>query len=524
MQAAYGYDMLNELDEYNLSQQPLKGQLICAKCGSHYDLRGAKCYRVWLDNGKIDKICQHCGGNMWPEPEPAAPGEPDLQALLAECLEKIQALGIKTGKIACIRWKKHASGFYGCCGEQNGEFEIQISELYRRGEENVARLRDTIFHELLHTCDRCDNHDQEFWDYARRLDEAYGTHVFFAEPGHDSSPRPKRQEKNISIMLEECVHKLRQIGIEPGNILRIEWIFEYVELGRCQKTEDGFVIQIADRCQNVQITDADLQDIITHQLLHTCLGCDVDTHNWQWLTYARQVDAAFCTEVAVCKADYEFFNSEEKVKTYMKCSNCGSLRSVRDSFLYNVFGRGKHSTCDWCGGIMLMQDKKRSKAHNLNKLLKQCLSEVQKLGIATGEIRNIIYVFLAQGYGTRVKIATNTYEIPIPYHYRSKEDVDEKRMKALIMHNILHSCTEYGVDSHNQQWFEYARQIETTYGYEILLDSPYNPVGMYQGEVAYQGTCPGCGCRVEIFGERNLEYIRNQHRQFCSFCGADLEI
>lgn len=313
--------------------------------------------------------------------------------MFAECLAQVQALSIKTDKIACIRWKKHATRFYGKCCAYNGEFEIQISEIYRRGKESIERLKDTIFHEILHTCNRCYNHDQEFWDYARILDEAYGCHVFLAEPRHDGSLRPQRQEKKLPTLLKECWDKLQQIEIRSGNILGIEWIKEYVELGCCQKNDDRFVIQIADRCQNVQISDSDLRDIITHQLLHTCADCDIALYNEQWLVYTRQVDATYSTEVAVCKSDYEFFNSADKVRTYMKCSNCGSLRSVRDSYLYNAYGCSKHCTCAWCGGVMLLVDKKRSKAHNLNKLLKQCLSEVQKLSIVAGEIVNIMYAF-----------------------------------------------------------------------------------------------------------------------------------
>ncbi len=45
-----------------------------------------------------------------------------------------------------------------------------------------------------------------------------------------------------------------------------------------------------------------------------------------------------------------------------------------------------------------MIDKKRSKVHNLNKLLKQCINKSEAIDIYAGKTVNIIYVFRGKDY------------------------------------------------------------------------------------------------------------------------------
>lgn len=571
VQRAYGYDMLNELDEDNLNGLPVIGILRCKKCGSRYELRGTENYNDYLDHGCTEKQCRHCGSSMWPDMQAPADGEPDLQALLEECLTEVHAAGIKTNPIRCIRWKKHSTGSWGQCCDHDGEFEILINEIYRKGKRDLAHLKETMIHEILHTCDRCQNHGQEFWDHAKKMDEMYGYHIFSTDleeeetsksplhhpvicpncgikseinskdsfkmlkekkilcqyclvpyvsiENYEQAAKELLKEKNLQTILEECTVRLKELGIPISDRIRIEWVREYIEFAICKKEKDCFLIQISDQCKQIQISTDDLRDMIIHQMLHTCDGCD--THSQKWVDYAKQVDAAFHYQVSVCKSNYEYFHHDKRVRTFMKCHKCGALRTVRDDDLYDSYSRGEHCTCDWCGSQMLLIDKKRSKVHNLNKLLKQCIGELEAIEIYAGKIVNIIYVFLGKDYGECIPIDDDKYEIQIPYEYR-KNTIDEKRLKALIIHQILHTCTESG--KHNRQWMVYAREIEEAYGYEILRDCPFDPLNMWKVESVYKGTCPNCGCRVEIKGERNLAYILNHHKRFCSFCSADLEI
>ncbi len=98
----------------------------------------------------------------------------DFDKLLQETISEARALkipvsmAIKPHVVVNRRAKKR----YGCCIKKGFVFTIELSWLLLEADEKVCR--QTLAHEVLHTCFGCRNHQARWKEYARRMNEAYG--------------------------------------------------------------------------------------------------------------------------------------------------------------------------------------------------------------------------------------------------------------------------------------------------------------------------------------------------------------
>lgn len=103
----------------------------------------------------------------------------NLLQYVNECTEELDLIGIDY--TLPKRWEssKRLTRKYGYCRislfrNKPTIEKIVISSrlLDERIPENI--LKDTIIHELIHTCDGCFNHGREFQNIARQINDAYG--------------------------------------------------------------------------------------------------------------------------------------------------------------------------------------------------------------------------------------------------------------------------------------------------------------------------------------------------------------
>ena len=83
------------------------------------------------------------------------------------------------GEIAPNLKMTNAKSFWGRCDKtlKNGKpiFEIEISQQLLYAEE--IEILTTLMHEVLHTCDGCDNHGEKWKHYAAIANKKYGYHI-----------------------------------------------------------------------------------------------------------------------------------------------------------------------------------------------------------------------------------------------------------------------------------------------------------------------------------------------------------
>ena len=103
----------------------------------------------------------------------------DLQRYAKECIKDMEAIGIKVPEIEKFVVNSRAKSRFGQCGynTKTKKYRIEICSDLLDEECNVMALRETIFHELIHTLPNCMNHGKEFKKYAEKINKAYLTNI-----------------------------------------------------------------------------------------------------------------------------------------------------------------------------------------------------------------------------------------------------------------------------------------------------------------------------------------------------------
>lgn len=83
----------------------------------------------------------------------------NLQEETAFCLNQLQALNIPYGHIVSIVPQFKKCNWWGRCTRMSEkEYQIKIHGRLLSGDIPIGVLRQTIIHEILHTCPECFNH------------------------------------------------------------------------------------------------------------------------------------------------------------------------------------------------------------------------------------------------------------------------------------------------------------------------------------------------------------------------------
>ena len=104
----------------------------------------------------------------------------DFEELQKECLAEVKAAGITPAdKIKWVVNSRAKSRWGLCTRKNNGEYyEIQISNrLLEDDNISVKSCKDTMIHEILHTCADCMKHTGKWKEYARNMNTKYGYNI-----------------------------------------------------------------------------------------------------------------------------------------------------------------------------------------------------------------------------------------------------------------------------------------------------------------------------------------------------------
>ncbi len=101
----------------------------------------------------------------------------DCDALLRAVAAQAVALGIPISRQVAphVEVNRRAVSRFGCCKGKAGRFTIEVAEQVALGPE--ASCRETLAHELLHTCQGCQNHGKRWQTYAAKMNAAYGYRI-----------------------------------------------------------------------------------------------------------------------------------------------------------------------------------------------------------------------------------------------------------------------------------------------------------------------------------------------------------
>lgn len=128
----------------------------------------------------------------------------ELNDLMNELAEGMRSLSIPISKNISpeVMVNSRARRRLGCCRKAGGHFFIEVSSSLLCEE---ARLRQTLVHELLHTCPGCQNHGERWKTYASVVNAAWGMEISRLAPPNENEPARLRHDTVKYILIcERC--------------------------------------------------------------------------------------------------------------------------------------------------------------------------------------------------------------------------------------------------------------------------------------------------------------------------------
>ena len=101
----------------------------------------------------------------------------DLNTIAVECMRELDAIGIQYGNILRFEVNTRAKKRWGLCKSVPGGFIISINKVLLDEKNDISGLKNTIIHELLHSCKNCMNHGEEWKRLASLVYAKYGYNI-----------------------------------------------------------------------------------------------------------------------------------------------------------------------------------------------------------------------------------------------------------------------------------------------------------------------------------------------------------
>ena len=133
----------------------------------------------------------------------------DFKKLINESLNEVILAGIKPGNIISWDINKRAKTRWGLCKRYpNGDCEIQIAErLLIDDRISEKDCKETIIHEILHTCDGCHGHTGMWKAYADIMNRKYGYNIKRVTTGNEKGVEnyvPKSEAYKYAFICKNC--------------------------------------------------------------------------------------------------------------------------------------------------------------------------------------------------------------------------------------------------------------------------------------------------------------------------------
>lgn len=156
--------------------------------------------------------------------------------------EELEAIGIEVGNIVEVIPNSRAKSRWGQCKIitnsyywEDREFSINISTRLLQDDVSDEALKDTICHEVIHTCRGCFNHGKEWKALADLVNDCYS----FYNIKRCSSSEEKGIKTDIKKIEYKYIFKCENCG-QTIKRQRESQFVKYYNLYRCGRCEGNF--------------------------------------------------------------------------------------------------------------------------------------------------------------------------------------------------------------------------------------------------------------------------------------------
>ena len=153
----------------------------------------------------------------------------DLKKLAQQCIQELGAVGICCGNVKQLAVNYRAKKRWGVCKKQSdGSFIIEIAEVLLQDHVSDIAVKNTLIHELLHTCPGCFSHTGKWKQYA--------DHVNRMLPQYTIKRVTAAEEKGVTLRKKEPVYRYILVCSSCNQYYkrqRISPVIEHPERYRC---------------------------------------------------------------------------------------------------------------------------------------------------------------------------------------------------------------------------------------------------------------------------------------------------
>ena len=137
----------------------------------------------------------------------------NLNTVAKECMTELDNIGIHYGKVVRFEINTRAKKRWGQCKKTAQGYIININVDLLDERNDINGLKNTIIHELLHTCKGCMNHGSEWKRLADKVNRHYGYGVTRCSNADEKGVNYRREtvrraqpEYKYAIRCECCGH------------------------------------------------------------------------------------------------------------------------------------------------------------------------------------------------------------------------------------------------------------------------------------------------------------------------------
>lgn len=157
----------------------------------------------------------------------------NLYRLLVECEQELKALGIEYGHIDSIEPNSRAQSRWGQCRRISSpygvRYKININQKLLQDNVEDIHVKETILHELLHTCEGGMSHTGVWKANADKVNKAYGYKI-----KREDSYKDKGLEAPVKNVVPKYILRCTKCGATI-NRQRMSDVVKHPEYYRCAK-------------------------------------------------------------------------------------------------------------------------------------------------------------------------------------------------------------------------------------------------------------------------------------------------
>ncbi len=160
----------------------------------------------------------------------------DVNVIAIECMRELENIGIKCGNVIKIDVNTRSKKRWGQCRKIGNNYIIEVNQILLREDTDIDGLKNTIIHELLHTCKGCMKHTGEWKQLAEKVNRYYGYNIKRCdsadEKGISEEQKEKIQKERTATRKVKFIFKCTCCG-QKVERCRESKFTKYPELYRC---------------------------------------------------------------------------------------------------------------------------------------------------------------------------------------------------------------------------------------------------------------------------------------------------